>query len=43
MSDMEKSAPMMCVLMLAVIAAFLWLVLERLDLIIELLKGSQPN
>ena len=43
MDDMEKSAPMMCVLMLGVITAFLWLVLERLDLIIELLKGSQPN
>ena len=43
MSDMEKSAPMMCVFMLGVIAAFLWLVLDRLDLIIKLLKGSQPN
>ena len=41
MSDMEKSAPMMCVFMLGVIAAFLWLVLDRLDLIIKLMKGGQ--
>jgi hypothetical protein len=43
MNDMEKTAPMMCVIMLGVIAAFLWLVLDRLDLIIKLLEGSQPN
>ena len=29
--------------LLGIIAAFLWLVLDRLDLIIKLLKGSQPN
>jgi hypothetical protein len=29
--------------MLGVICAFLWLVLDRLDLIIKLMKGSQSN
>ena len=41
MSDMDKSAPTMCVFILGVIAAFLWLVLDRLDLIIKLMKEGQ--
>lgn len=36
--DMHKSAPIMCVFLLGVIAAFLWLVLDRLDAIIKLLN-----
>ena len=31
----------MCVFILGVIAAFLWLVLDRLDLIIKLMKEGQ--